>query len=56
MTGDADPKTTLDEARTWEDHTEGSFQLEVYPGGHFFIVEHQVAINDEIARQLKTLA
>jgi surfactin synthase thioesterase subunit len=56
MTGDADPKTTVDEARAWDSHTEGSFRVDVYTGGHFFIVEHQVAVNDEIARQLKALA
>jgi surfactin synthase thioesterase subunit len=37
LTGDADPKTTLDEARAWERHTSGDFDLRVFPGGHFFI-------------------
>lgn len=37
LTGDDDPKTTLDEARAWERHTTGSFELQVYSGGHFFL-------------------
>jgi surfactin synthase thioesterase subunit len=37
LTGDADPKTTLEEARAWERHTTGAFDLEVHPGGHFFL-------------------
>ncbi|BBB02237.1 putative thioesterase [Actinacidiphila reveromycinica] len=40
LTGDNDPKTTLDEARTWEAHTTGGFEFEVYPGGHFFLSQH----------------
>jgi len=39
LTGDCDPKTTLDEAREWERHTTGGFEFEVYPGGHFFLTE-----------------
>ncbi|MDQ1536614.1 MAG: hypothetical protein QOE58_1007 [Actinomycetota bacterium] len=55
MTGDADPKTTVEEAGAWSEHTTGSFRVDVYKGGHFFIVEHQVAVNDEVEQQLKSL-
>lgn len=44
LTGDADPKTTLDEARAWERHTEGEFSLRVFAGGHFFLADHQAAV------------
>ncbi|MFB7633538.1 thioesterase II family protein [Streptomyces sp. NPDC056149] len=37
LTGDRDPKTTLDEAEAWRGHTTGTFDLRVYPGGHFFV-------------------
>jgi surfactin synthase thioesterase subunit len=40
LTGDQDPKTTLDEAREWERHTTGGFAFEVYPGEHFFLTQH----------------
>lgn len=41
LTGDADPKTTLDEARAWQQHTDGEFDLNVFAGGHFFLADHQ---------------
>ncbi|GHJ16545.1 MULTISPECIES: thioesterase II family protein [unclassified Micromonospora] len=44
FTGDADPKTTVDEARAWSEHTTGAFDLHVFPGGHFFLASHQPAI------------
>lgn len=40
LTGDQDPKTTLDEARQWQRHTTGGFEFEVYRGGHFFLTQH----------------
>ncbi|MGW2162060.1 thioesterase II family protein [Nonomuraea sp. NPDC001699] len=49
LTGDADTKTTVDEARAWNRHTEGPFRLRVFPGGHFFIIRHQQLVNREIA-------
>lgn len=39
LTGDSDPKTTLDEAKAWGGHTTGALDLRVFPGGHFFISE-----------------
>jgi len=39
LTGDDDPKTTLDEAMAWERHTSGPFEFRVFSGGHFFLVE-----------------
>lgn len=51
LTGDADPKTTVDEARVWQRHTEGAYRIKVFPGGHFFLQDkdNQSAINTEIA-------
>lgn len=37
LTGDADPKATVDEAGAWREHTTGAFELKVFPGGHFFL-------------------
>ncbi|AXI80301.1 thioesterase II family protein [Peterkaempfera bronchialis] len=37
LVGDDDPRTTLDEARAWSDHTTGGFDLRVFPGGHFYL-------------------
>lgn len=55
MTGDVDPKTTVEEAHAWGAHTGGAFRVSVFPGGHFFIVKHQDAVNDEIAEHLMAL-
>jgi surfactin synthase thioesterase subunit len=40
LTGDADPETTLSEARAWERHTTGTCTVRIFPGGHFFITGH----------------
>jgi pyochelin biosynthesis protein PchC len=39
ISGDSDPRVTLDEAKAWADHTTGPFDLRVYPGGHFYLLE-----------------
>lgn len=52
LTGDQDPKTTVDEARAWEQHTTGGFEFEVYPGGHFFLTDHIRPIMNLLERHL----
>jgi len=44
LTGDTDPRTSLDEANAWAQHTSGSFDLDVFTGGHFFLTAHADAI------------
>ncbi|MFD7668428.1 thioesterase II family protein [Streptomyces sp. NPDC059788] len=44
LTGDSDPKTTLEEAESWRAHTTGAFDLQVYPGGHFFVSSQAPAV------------
>jgi surfactin synthase thioesterase subunit len=39
LTGDSDPKTTVEEADAWAGHTSGAFDLQVFPGGHFFLTD-----------------
>ncbi|WP_093174508.1 thioesterase II family protein [Sinosporangium album] len=55
LTGDADPRTSLAEARAWEGHTDGAFRFAVFSGGHFFLSEHQPAVCEEIAREFEAL-
>lgn len=45
LTGDDDPKTTVDEALARQQHTTGDFGLRVFTGGHFFLAHHQQEIN-----------
>ncbi|MEU8781754.1 alpha/beta fold hydrolase [Streptomyces sp. NPDC048637] len=39
LNGDRDPKTSVAEAEDWRAHTTGGFDLHVFPGGHFFLVD-----------------
>ncbi|MER5551935.1 thioesterase II family protein [Streptomyces sp. NPDC002793] len=51
-TGDADPKATVDEVSRWADHTTGPFEMNVYPGGHFYLNAHAPAVIGTIADRL----
>lgn len=55
MTGDADPRVSLDEARTWAEETEGEFELRVFPGAHFYLVAAQEAVLAEVRTALRRL-
>ncbi|WP_049580579.1 thioesterase II family protein [Streptomyces sp. SBT349] len=48
LIGDADPKSTVDEATSWGDHTSGAFDLRVFPGGHFYLNSQVPAILSSI--------
>lgn len=39
LIGDSDPKVTVEEAKAWSEHTTGSFDMRVFPGGHFYHVD-----------------
>lgn len=52
LTGDDDPKTSVEDADAWREHTRGGFRLEVFPGGHFFLTPQRAAVNAEIAAAL----
>ncbi|MDT8909752.1 alpha/beta fold hydrolase [Amycolatopsis sp. PS_44_ISF1] len=49
FTGAEDPRVSLEEARAWAGHTTGPTDLNVLPGGHFFLV-------DQAAPMLATMA
>ncbi|MFG3054031.1 thioesterase II family protein [Kitasatospora sp. NPDC048239] len=53
LTGDADPRATLDEVGDWARHTTGAFDLRVFPGGHFYHAEQAPAVLDVLAAHLK---
>lgn len=52
VTGDADPVTTLDNARAWSTHTTSAFEMEVLPGGHFYLEEHPTEVVEIVRRTL----
>jgi surfactin synthase thioesterase subunit len=41
LTGDRDPKAAPEEVAQWREMTSGPFGLRVYPGGHFYLADHQ---------------
>ncbi|MCW7945123.1 oleoyl-ACP hydrolase [Streptomyces hygroscopicus] len=53
LVGDDDPKVTVEEAAGWSRHTDGPFMLKVFPGGHFFLAQHQTEIVRLMATQLE---
>ncbi|MFE0101957.1 thioesterase II family protein [Streptomyces sp. NPDC059009] len=52
LTGDNDSGMTLDAVRAWSDHTSGAFNFKVFTGGHFFLNDHQGAIQRGIRAAL----
>ncbi|MFF7195195.1 thioesterase II family protein [Streptomyces sp. NPDC088197] len=42
--GDRDPQVEIAEAEAWAGHTAGPFDIEVFPGGHFYLVAEGPAV------------
>lgn len=53
MTADDDPRTTVEEAAAWEDHTTGGTTLHTFDGGHFYLEQHAARVIDVIAGTLR---
>jgi pyochelin biosynthetic protein PchC len=56
LTGDADPQVTVAEAKAWQEHTSGSFELRVFPGGHFYLNRHAVEVIELMRERITALA
>ncbi|MFJ5779689.1 thioesterase II family protein [Streptomyces sp. NPDC093094] len=56
FTGDSDPKAEIGEVRAWHTHTASAFELNVLPGGHFFLVDQQEPVLRTIEEQLERAA
>ncbi|BBC29256.1 hypothetical protein SGFS_005470 [Streptomyces graminofaciens] len=52
LTGDADPRVSIEEAQAWREHTTGPTDLHVLPGGHFFLVDHSEKVVELLTRTL----
>nr|AXL05671.1 thioesterase [uncultured bacterium] len=52
LTGDSDPRVTLDDAQAWAGHTTGPTDLQVFPGGHFFLVDQGERVVATLTRRL----
>ncbi|WP_027944400.1 thioesterase II family protein [Amycolatopsis taiwanensis] len=44
LAGDDDPVAPLDEVRQWRAYTEAELDFHIFPGGHFFLADHQDAV------------
>lgn len=44
LTGDADPKASVDEVGRWRERTTGTFSVHVFAGGHFFLSDNRSAV------------
>jgi surfactin synthase thioesterase subunit len=53
LTGDEDPKTTMDEAKAWARHTSGAFDLRVFPGGHFYLTDQADSVIKLLSQHLQ---
>ncbi|MEU2425703.1 alpha/beta fold hydrolase [Streptomyces sp. NPDC007851] len=56
LVGDSDPRVGVAEARAWAGHTAGPFELAVFPGGHFYLAQHQRDVIKLVAEGLGELA
>ncbi|MEU7578201.1 alpha/beta fold hydrolase [Streptomyces sp. NPDC041068] len=52
LTGDDDPRVTIEGARAWQRETRGAFSCHVLTGGHFFLDDHLPYVTDVIAAAL----
>lgn len=52
LTGDNDPRVSIDEAASWEAHTTGPTELRVYPGGHFFLTDQSTDVIELLTERL----
>lgn len=56
LVGDRDTEATLDDVRTWGDHTSGDFRTRVFEGGHFFLNDHVAEVAGLLRDLLPTRA
>ncbi|OON71952.1 thioesterase II family protein [Streptomyces tsukubensis] len=54
--GDSDPKTTVEQARAWAGHTTAPTTVEIFTGGHFYLVDHLDRVAELVARGARLAA
>jgi pyochelin biosynthesis protein PchC len=52
LTGDTDPKASVDDVAAWSQHTLGRFDLRIFPGGHFYLDDCRAGVLDVVASVL----
>jgi surfactin synthase thioesterase subunit len=56
LLGEDDPRVTREEAEAWRQHTTGSFTLDTFPGGHFFLSAAEETIAGLVRGRLRPFA
>ena len=56
LTAEDDPRTTVEEAAAWEEHTNGGTTLHTFDGGHFYLEQHAARVIDIVATTLRARA
>ncbi|WP_225840198.1 thioesterase II family protein [Streptomyces sp. NK08204] len=54
LTGDADPRTSIEDARAWAAHTTAGFELRVFEGGHFFLTSRATEVIEALREHFAT--
>ncbi|GGM33949.1 oleoyl-ACP hydrolase [Longimycelium tulufanense] len=52
LTGDEDPRASIDDVTLWAEHTTGEFDLHVLRGGHFFLNEQPQQVTRVVTERL----
>ncbi|MFJ8677656.1 thioesterase II family protein [Streptomyces sp. NPDC093589] len=47
--GDSDIRVAVDDVAGWADHTSGTFELQVFPGGHFYLGDQKAAVVNAVS-------
>lgn len=51
-TGDADPGVPVPDVAAWADLTASEFDVRVFPGGHFYLVDQEAEVVSDISERL----
>jgi len=55
LVGDTDPRVSVAQAGRWAEHTSGRFALEVFPGGHFYLIPRLSEVARTVDAELAAL-
>ncbi|MFJ4656780.1 thioesterase II family protein [Nocardia sp. NPDC088792] len=56
LVGDRDPRVSVADAKAWDEHTTGSFELRTFSGGHFYLVDELQDVLAVLATELTKTA
>lgn len=56
FTGDRDPKVQIGQVRAWRQHTRAAFEVNVLPGGHFFLIDRAAEVWGRVADRLAAVS